>query len=973
MRIDIGGWKLEAGSWRLLGALGLTLVLSFVLMGEAAASDGGPTPLPSPVWRIEVTADGLYQLDYEALLAAGVPLTETTPADLHLMSQGEPVTFDVINAGADVIEPGDALIFYAEKFHGSRQDEKYTDAQIYWLTVDATTASPAIAARDVTPVTPAPPAPGCDDTALAERNLVYWARRSQTPGTVATWFWESVVARTNTVTRTYPLTLTAPITTPATASATLTVEVAAQNHNPDIAPDHQIRIAINGIIVGESVWDGQVGHIVTATVPAEALRDGVNDFQVAYVTDVGAQVVYFDRATLTYRRQPVAIDGALDCRAPLSGSAAYTITQLPAPDAAHLYDVTDPHQPIALTGYLTTATGLVFHDTAAQGARYIAATPRSITLTAYAPPTALISPTTGAEQIIIAPREFLAALTPLVEHRRAQGLRVRTAAVEDVYALFNHGVMHPRAIQAFVAYAVAQWPAPTPRYLFLVGDGNFNFKGYNPAVYGPHTPSHIPPYLAFDDPSQGEVPVDSLYGDVDADGFPEIAVGRLPAQTEAEVAGYVAKVLTYEQQPSAPWMDRALMVADDGITTPEPFAAIIERLADYLPEQIATEKIYIEDYCADPDRPNFTPCISATHALTTAWNAGAAMLTYAGHGSIHRWGHEPLILNTDLTQLTETMGLPFIIALDCWDGYWMFPPEYPAQDATDVRSMGEWATTVVTQSGAIAAFGPAGLGYAAQEEYLTRAMYAAAFERGVFDLGALTQIGRAAIRSSYMARTYTLLGDPALTLPWWEAASIAPGSSMEAQKPQMGVGAEISLNAYFSVTGHTRFGQSLAVTPTWTADVGAITGDDTYIAPVTATVAHITAHMGAVSATMPITIEPGLPHTLVVTPNPALLAPGQSIKLTAMPEDRYGNPIPLDDVAPWSASVSETLQLSPIQWQSDIGVIDARGVFTAPGQPAQGWITATLPYTSGTHLLSISGQSRVEVRNRIFLPLVIKE
>jgi hypothetical protein len=155
--------------------------------------------------------------------------------------------------------------------------------------------------------------------------------------------------------------------------------------------------------------------------------------------------------------------------------------------------------------------------------------------------------------------------------------------------------------------------------------------------------------------------------------------------------------------------------------------------------------------------------------------------------------------------------------------------------------------------------------------------------------------------------------------------------------------------------------------------VGTITGDNTYIAPFTATVAHITAHVGAVSATMPITVEPGPPHTLVVTPNPALLAPGQSLQMTATPEDRYGNPIPLGDVNPWQMSVSETLQLAPIQWRSNVGLIDASGVFTAPEEPAQGWISATLPFTSGTHLLSISGRSRVEVRNQVFLPFVIKE
>jgi hypothetical protein len=369
----------------------------------------------------------------------------------------------------------------------------------------------------------------------------------------------------------------------------------------------------------------------------------------------------------------------------------------------------------------------------------------------------------GADEIVIAPAQFLTALQPLVDRRRAQGLRVRVVDVADVYALFNGGVFHPEAIRAFVAHAYANWPGPPPAYLLLAGDGNFNLKGYNPTDYGAFVPTLIPPYLEFADPDQGEVPVDSRFGDVDEDGMPEVMVGRIPAGTAAEVQGMVAKILAYENAPPAAWMGRVFLAADDGKDTLEGFSQVLDGLArDFIPTGMETRRVYLENYCAIPKIG--VPCPSATLALTQTWSQGAALLTYAGHGSIERWAHEPLLLNTQVASLTGTTGLPFLISLDCWDGYWMFPPKYPQLPGYDVRSIGEWATTVLTDRGAIAVFGPAGLGYVGIEEMMARAMYQALFEEDVFQLGPLTQAGREAVSWSYLARTYTLLGDPAMRL-----------------------------------------------------------------------------------------------------------------------------------------------------------------------------------------------------------------
>jgi len=912
-------------------------------LAAALPAPAAPIPLPDPVWRIGVITDGVYTLDYATLAAAGVPVTGAALADVRLFWRGQEVALHEVGTG--LFDPGDALVFYGEKFHGNRQDEEYTDENVYWLSVEASTPGLRMATRDVTPFTA--PAGVCQVTVVAEQNLRYWARASINPGTLTTWFWEDVnVAATTT--RTYPIALSAPVA--ASDAATLVVEMASFNYDDDVNPDHHVRLAFNETTLGDFYWDGQTGHVITTTVPAAALLAGSNNLRVAYVSVSGINVqrVFFDRAALTYRQSPTASSGTFVCEVLTDAAASYAIAGWPG--GARLYDVSDPLHPVALVN-----GGATFADSAPVGTRYVGEVPRPATPVRYTPDADLLAPSTGADEIIIAPRHFFAALQPLVAQRQSQGLRVSVVDVEAIYPLFNGGVFHPEAIRAFVAYARANWPGPAVRYLFLVGDGNFNFKGYNPATYGAFVPTLIPPYREFADPTQGDVPVDSRFGDVDGDGLPEVIVGRLPAQTVDEVAAYVAKVLAYEAQPLAAWQLHTLLVADNGKDYDEGFDSMLEQLRKLFSTATTTQTVYMEDLCT-----GYTFCPAATNALTQAWNAGAGLLTYAGHGSINRWAHEPLILNTDLTVLTQKTALPFLLSLDCWDGYWMFPPKYPG--VSDVRSIGEWVTTVLTETGAIAAYGPAGLAYAGPEEQQARAMFKAAFQRGEFNLGELSQIGREAIRTRYEARTYTLFGDPALFLPWWlrlritpEIATVQPGSTTE-------------LAALFESEGDTRFGQMFPVTPTWTVDVGTLDAYGVYTAPATPTTARLTGHLGSLSTTVLLAVSDSPPVTLAVTPDPLRIAVGKSAQMTAMPYDVYGNPLPVSATLLWSTDVGLSGTVA-------LGQIDANGLFTAPSIPATGWITASLPISQGTNTILLSGKAWVEVSEmaRIYLPLVLRQ
>jgi hypothetical protein len=78
--------------------------------------------------------------------------------------------------------------------------------------------------------------------------------------------------------------------------------------------------------------------------------------------------------------------------------------------------------------------------------------------------------------------------------------------------------------------------------------------------------------------------------------------------------------------------------------------------------------------------------------------------------------------------------------------------------------MAEWATTVLTETGAIASFGPAGLAYSSQQEVMSKAILDQIFRENELRLGQLTQVGREAILYSYLSRIMTLFGDPAMEL-----------------------------------------------------------------------------------------------------------------------------------------------------------------------------------------------------------------
>jgi hypothetical protein len=127
-------------------------------------------------------------------------------------------------------------------------------------------------------------------------------------------------------------------------------------------------------------------------------------------------------------------------------------------DAAQalLWDVTDPYaaQPLAGPRLAQPAS---FQDGEAGGLRRyaVAAPAERLAPLAIQPANGvdLRQNAQGADYIAIAHPDFVEALQPLLDFRRAQGLRVSVASIEDVYDTFSGGMIDPAAIRDYMIYA----------------------------------------------------------------------------------------------------------------------------------------------------------------------------------------------------------------------------------------------------------------------------------------------------------------------------------------------------------------------------------------------------------------------------------------------------------------------------------------------------------------------------------------
>jgi Peptidase family C25 len=170
------------------------------------------------------------------------------------------------------------------------------------------------------------------------------------------------------------------------------------------------------------------------------------------------------------------------------------------------------------------------------------------------------------------------------------------------------------------------------------------------------------------------------------DSLPDLALGRLPAQTPDEASILIDKIVAFESQ-GRDFSGPVVMVADNADVAGE-FEADADNVADSLFPDRTVQKIYLRDFNA-ATRPT----------IQNAFDNGPAIVNYIGHGGIAVWASENIWNNLDVDTLAPQQQQPLLFTMNCLNGYFHFP---------NLNSLAEQFLKAEGK-GAIAAFAPSGL------------------------------------------------------------------------------------------------------------------------------------------------------------------------------------------------------------------------------------------------------------------------
>ncbi|RRR78070.1 MAG: hypothetical protein EI684_00785 [Candidatus Viridilinea halotolerans] len=716
----------------------MRIFLAFTLLVSLLWIAPAPVHAATPDLLITVTHGGMQRLPAQDLIVAGLPAT-LDPTHLWLHQGAQVVPLEIIGATTR-LDAVDELRFYAPP-----PGDRWNQASFFRLSLAATPA-PSMAQRN------AATGDAAERTTAFERDAsyqprIYDSRRGGPDGD--RWFTADLRADAEGDGE-FRATLD-PIlpAAPGTTTVTLTSQVY-------VGTQMQLSLRLGG---GTSVtlnptiglWEEQ------ATFTTDHFTNGLSEtLHLALHSPSGvAAGMLLDR--ITWQR-PVRL--ALGQRGAVfrgaEGLWRYRMADLPAGWA--LYAVSTPFAPVRLSTDATSfVAGPAAHD-------YLVAGPGTLHTPSLRQRQAgdILAPRV-ADALYVAPAAWHEALAPLLAHRTAQGFRVSAVALDAIYDQWSDGAVDPEAIRRFVIHS-ATWPTP-PQHLVLVGDGTSDPHDWT--ARGPNNLNIIPPYLAVVDPWLGEAPCDTCYAriatpDPRDDPLPALAVGRLPVKSAAELTALVTKLVGYDTAPDeGRWRGTIAMIADDPDTAGD-FAAEANRMAATFPGDMRVWRVF---YNPSGLAGSIASAPRAREQAMAAFNNGAALLVYTGHSHPWQWAitdvdseNSWLLGLYDPDQLTNYERLPVVLAMTCLSSAF----SRPAMSGTTVDER-----LLLTPGGAVAVWGPTGMGVLYGHDRLQRGFFDAlwAAPPGSATLGHLTQAGLRELHTGGSGIggplfTYVLLGDP---------------------------------------------------------------------------------------------------------------------------------------------------------------------------------------------------------------------
>ncbi len=552
-------------------------------------------------YNFDVAVDGVYQIDSTTLANAGIPLSALDPRTIQIFGRGEQIPIYIEGESDGVFNGGDFIEFYATQAKGTDDYSLWEDSSFlanphynlindtihYFLSWDLSNTSPLrFEQRDSTNFT------GFTESEFFWfRSIRGWTARYEVGNRDAFgatspfmvegegWYDVAIQATSGTATRNRSwLTSRRYLGANAPDALAKVVWISANNPGGGQNDHHSVLSYNNGaVIVEDTIFSGYQRIEKNFTIPTPDLGNNSTTFRLQAVHDLplmNFQPNYPDKQTLAFAElfYPRSWHMSNAARVPIefvdeaNGTDTYVEIAGVAGGDPHLM-VFGPQNyridPINQGGWKARIPATVGSDTTKAfyySTNSILAVPTLRKVNGTGLFTNILAAEEDSAMLIVTHESLMSGALQYAAYRNAAVNQYNTVVldVEELYDQFGAGIRkHPQGIRGLVSFVTHEWSS-RPRALFLIGksikDAEFNASDPGSRVNATAYARNLVPSFGF--PSSDPSFVYNHLADSTDIVFP---VGRISANTNAEVVDYMEKVQEFESNTEPePWMKNIL-------------------------------------------------------------------------------------------------------------------------------------------------------------------------------------------------------------------------------------------------------------------------------------------------------------------------------------------------------------------------------------------------------------------------------
>jgi len=665
-------------------------------------------------YKFNVIKDGVYQLSYNTLISAGIPVDNINPRQFQIFGRGEELYIHVEGESNNVFEPGEFIEFYAQRNDGWLDTLLYenplhqpnphysliTDTATYYFTWNPNSVNNKRFAVETATDTTRFNLPYFFKKEVQYFSTIYNFTTSDPVYTEGEGWLDGAIGLSPGLSASTIKSFNTPFAYTGGPSANVLAAVAGSTYNP-------LRAAIDYSVNGNT-WNAVIDTSFSGYKTIRS-NNSISVNQFGQTTAFRVSSLQPSSGATTGRMSLAYLSLKYPHTFNLENSASFyfylhntsqsqyrlEFSALSLTGNAFIYDLTANRRANVSVNTTTGKANVSMSNTVSMEKEYVIFSSSGvISVTSVSPVNATgffknyltINP--NANYLILTHKILLQEAQAYSNYRSSIAGGSYNCAiidVDDLYDQFAYGIRkNPLAVKRFVNFAYDKFNIQ-PKYLYILGKG----------IYSNTSRKSNANFALNLIPSWGEPPSDNLMCTPLSNNSytPVIAVGRLAAKNLTEAANFRNKVVDHEDNLAEEWMKQILHFAG-GITSGEQtaFQNYVKQYENIL------ENIYFGGNVHTFKKTSSAPIVITTlDSIRNLINNGVSIMTFFGHSAGSSFDQ-----SIEEASAYQNQGKhPLLVANSCLIGDIFLP----SSDGTSERWM------LIPDKGTIGFLAQVGLGY----------------------------------------------------------------------------------------------------------------------------------------------------------------------------------------------------------------------------------------------------------------------